>query len=429
MEEQRELERIQGENESLQVSSGRRSGIGAGILLGVLGTVFLGAMAVSLACFFTGYRIIIAPKAVSGGVESTVLNEQAQEKISELSTYIEAYYYEDVDEDALRNGMYAGLLEGLGDRYSEYYTAEEYLESRVGMTGKYYGIGAGLTQDINTMVVSVSRVYEGTPSEAAGLLKEDIILSVDGVDATSMEVSDLVLLIRGEEGTTVHLEVYRASTDEYLSFDVERANVTLPSVASEMLTDTIGYIQIEGFESETAVQFESALAELENQGMRSLIIDLRYNGGGMVDSVVQILDDILPEGLLVYTEDKYGNRQEYHSDGDSHFDYPLVVLINEDSASASEIFAGAIKDYHYGTLLGTTTFGKGIVQSVIPFADGDAIKLTTARYFTPNGNYIHGIGIEPDIELEYEYLNPEGEAYEKQYDNQIQKAIELLSGE
>ena len=241
-----------------------------------------------------------------------------------------------------------------------------------------------------------------------------------------MELSDLVQLIRGEEGTTVHLEVYRPATGEYLSFDVERANVTLPSVASEMLTEEIGYIRIESFETDTAAQFETALAELENAGMHSLVIDLRYNGGGLVDSVVQILDDILPEGLLVYTEDKYGNRQEYKSSGETHFDYPLAVLINEDSASASEIFAGAIQDYEYGTLIGTKTFGKGIVQSLFKLSDGDAVKLTTAKYFTPKGNYIHGVGIEPDIELEYEYLNPDGQSYEMQYDNQIQKAIEVL---
>ena len=205
--------------------------------------------------------------------------------------------------------------------------------------------------------------------------------------------------------------------------------MTLPSIDSEMLTEEIGYIRIESFETDTATQFETALAELEEQGMQSLVVDLRYNGGGLVDSVVQILDDILPEGLIVYTEDKNGNRQEYKSSGDTHFDYPMVVLINQDSASASEIFAGAIKDYEYGTLIGTTTYGKGIVQVIFPLSDGDAIKLTTAKYFTPNGNYIHGVGIDPDIELEYEYLDPEGESYEMQYDNQIQKAIEVLSGE
>ncbi|MCI5872638.1 MAG: S41 family peptidase [Clostridiales bacterium] len=408
----------------------KKSGLWKGILLGVFLTMLIGTIGIYLVCLVTGSRIMITNRGSRlAGEGGAVLDSEAISKINELAAYIDLYYYDEIDAESLKNGLYAGLIDGVEDKYSTYYTAEEYQQSQVSMTGKYYGIGAGLTQDTSTMVVSVTKIYEGTPSEAAGLLAEDIILSVDGVDATSMEVTELVQLIRGEEGTTVHLEVYRPGTGEYLSFDVERANVTLPSVDSEMLTEEIGYIRIESFETDTAHQFEQALTELEGAGMQSLVVDLRYNGGGLVDSVVQILDDILPEGLLVYTEDKYGNRQEYKSSGDTHFDYPLVVLINQDSASASEIFAGAIKDYEYGTLIGTTTFGKGIVQSVFKLSDGDAVKLTTAKYFTPNGNYIHGVGIEPDIELEYEYLNPEGESYEMQYDNQIQKAIEVLSEE
>lgn len=431
MEEQKERLGQAHEPETPQMEGGRRkSGVGKGILLGIVGTLLVGMLGICLVCFATGSQVVITNKG-SGlvGREGSVLDADAVSKISELAAYIDMYYYDETDKENLKDGLYAGLLEGIGDKYSVYYTKDEYEQSQVSMTGKYYGIGAGLRQDEDTMVVSVSKVYEGTPSEAAGLLADDIILSVDDTDATSMEVTELVKLIRGEEGTTVHLEVYRASVNEYLSFDVERANVTLPSVASEMLNDEIGYIRIESFESDTAAQFESALAELEGAGMHSLVVDLRYNGGGLVDSVVQILDDILPEGLLVYTEDKNGNRQEYKSGGDTHFDYPMAVLINQDSASASEIFAGAIKDYEYGTLIGTTTFGKGIVQTIFPLSDGDAVKLTTAKYFTPKGNYIHGVGIEPDIELEYEYLNPDGETYEMQYDNQIQKAIEVLSGE
>lgn len=432
MDEQKEMmeKTMEPETEAGWERRKRKSGVGRGVLFGIVGTLIVGALGIYIACFATGTQIVLTNRGsgLAGGEES-VLNTDAVAKINELSAYIDMYYYEEIETEALKDGLYAGLLEGLDDKYSVYYTEDEYQQSKVSMTGKYYGIGAGLRQDIDTMVVSVSKVYEGTPSEKAGLLAEDIILSVDGVDATSMEVTELVKLIRGEEGTTVHLEVYRASTNEYLSFDVERANVTLPSVASEMLTDEIGYIRIESFESDTAAQFEQALANLEGEGMHSLVVDLRYNGGGLVDSVVQILDDILPEGLLVYTEDKYGNRQEYKSSGDTHFDYPMAVLINQDSASASEIFAGAIKDYEYGTLIGTTTFGKGIVQTIFPLSDGDAVKLTTAKYFTPKGNYIHGVGIEPDIELEYEYLDPDGEAYDMQYDNQIQKAIEVLSGE
>lgn len=428
MDEQQENKMMQPETAAEEEK--KQSGLVKGILIGVIAAVFVIVVGIYAGCYITDSQIVITNRASGlAGEDGTVLDAKCVSKINELSTYMNLYYYDEFDNETLKDGIYAGLVDAVGDKYSTYYTAEEYAESQVSTTGKYYGIGAGLRQDVDTMVVTISKVYAGTPSEAAGLLAEDIILSVDDIDATSMEVSDLVQHIRGEEGTTVHLEVYRPSEGEYLSFDVERANVTLPSVDSEMLTETIGYIRIEAFEEDTAIQFEKALEELENAGMQSLVVDLRYNGGGLIDSVVQILDDILPEGLVVYTEDKYGNRYEYESDDETYIDYPLVVLVNQDSASASEIFAGAIKDYKYGTLIGTTTFGKGIVQTIFKLSDGDAVKLTTAKYFTPNGNYIHGVGIDPDIELEYEYLNPEGESYEMQYDNQIQKAIEVLNGE
>lgn len=407
----------------------KKSGVGRGIFLGTIGTLLVGCILVNVVCRVTGTKIIISNQNSTTSSEDTILDAKAQTKLQELQAYIDAYYYDETDKEKLQDGLYEGLLEGLGDKYSVYYNEEEYEQTQVSVTGQYYGIGAGLRQDKDTMVVSVSKVYEGTPSEEAGMLADDVIISVDDVDATTMEVTELVKLIRGEEGTKVHIEAYRATTGEYLSFDVERRNVTLPSVASEMLEDGIGYVQISSFETETATQFETAVAELQEQGMKSLIVDLRYNGGGLVDSVVQILDDILPEGLLVYTEDKNGNRKEYTSSGDTKMEYPLAVLINQDSASASEIFAGAIKDYEYGTLIGTTTYGKGIVQTVFPLSNQDAVKLTTAKYFTPKGNYIHGVGIEPDIDLEYEYLNSEGTEYEMQYDNQIQKAIEVLRGE
>lgn len=429
MEEQKENVTYAQTGEDIGRKTGIKSGVATGVIWGILGTLLVGIAGILILCNVTGRQIVITNRSSLSTDEKSVLDAESIAKINELAAYIDLYYYDELDAQSLKDGIYAGLLEGLDDKYSVYYTPEEYQQSKISVTGQYYGIGAGLSQDKETMIVSVSKIYDGTPSDTAGLLAEDIILSVDGTEAATMEVTELVKLIRGEAGTTVHLEVYRTSTNEYLSFDVERADVTLPSVASEMLNGEIGYIRIEGFEADTAAQFETALAELDAQGMHSLVIDLRYNGGGMVDSVVQILDDILPEGLLVYTEDKNGKRQEYSSSGDTHFDYPLAVLINEDSASASEIFAGAIKDYEYGTLIGTTTFGKGIVQTVFPLSDGDAVKLTTAKYFTPNGNYIHGVGIEPDIELAYEYLNPEGEEYEMQFDNQIQKAMEVLGGE
>ena len=365
----------------------RRRGMGAGILLGICGTLVVGALGIYLTCRFTGSQILITNAAADTDT-TPLLDAKTTAKINELSAYIDLYYYEDTDIQDLKDGLYAGLLEGLDDRYSVYYTADEYAQTQVSMTGQYYGIGAGLAQDKDTMQVTITRVYEGTPSESAGLRNEDVILSVDGTEADTMDVTDLVKLIRGEAGTTVHLEIYRPSTGENLSFDVERADVTLPSVSSQMLNDTIGYIRIESFEKDTANQFEKALAELEGEGLASLVVDLRYNGGGLVDSVVQILDDILPEGLIVYTEDKNGHREEYRSSGDTHFDYPMAVLINQDSASASEIFAGAIQDNDRGNIVGRRSFGKGLVQEQRLLPDNSALRLTVARYYVPSGRSI-----------------------------------------
>ena len=397
-----------------------------GIVIGVIGTLLISWTGINVACLATNSQILITNKESADDGEGAVLDADTVSKINELTAYTKLYYYDDIENEKLQDGLYTGLIDGLGDKYSVYYHAEDYQALQISTTGQYYGIGAGLSQDKDTMVVTVNKVYEGTPSESAGLLKDDVIVSVDGTEAASMELSELVKLIRGEKGTTVHLEIYRPSTEENLSFDVERQDITLPSVSHKMFEDGIGYVHIDSFETETATQFEEAVKDLEDQGMKALIIDVRYNPGGMVTAVVQILDDILPEGTVVYTEDKNGNRQDYTSSGDTYLDYPLAVLINGESASASEILAGAVKDYQYGTLIGTTTFGKGIVQTIFPLEDGDAVKLTTAKYFTPNGNYIHGVGIEPDIELEYEYLDKDATSYDEAYDNQIQKAIEVL---
>lgn len=361
-------------------------------------------------------------------IVSEILDEDTVRKVSELTDYIDTYYMDEYSVDDIQESMLSGMVDGLGDKYTVYYTPEEYADLKISTSGSYYGIGAGLQQDPKTGQVTVTKVYSGTPSEEAGLKENDIILYADETDATSMELTLLVQQIRGEEGTKVHLQVYRPSTEEILELDIERRNVELPSVEGELLDDGIGYIMIAEWQKGTKEQFVSILNDLENSGMTSLIVDVRSNPGGLLTSVVEVLDYILPRGMVVYTEDKYGSRQEFTSDA-SCIHYPMAVLINGNSASASEIFAGAIKDYEYGTLIGTTTYGKGIVQTIYPLTDGDALKVTTAKYFTPNGNYIHGVGIAPDIELEYDYTGPEDGAYEMKYDNQLQKAIELLSEE
>ena len=410
----------------------KRTGFGSGMFVGFLLGVLLLGIGVTVGAHVytssTNQYLIISPSGIKQTAKSDILTNKTVKKIDELMSYIDLYYNDDYDEEDIRNAIYAGTLEGLGDPYSVYYTADEYKDMQINTSGNYYGIGAALSQDAKTKEVTISKVYEGTPAEEAGLKDGDQIIKVNDTESTSKELSALVQEIRGEEGTTVHLQVYRASNNKTFEIDVERKNVELPSITSKMLDGGIGYIQISEFQSKTDEQFKSALADLKKQGMKSLIVDVRSNPGGLINAASNILDQILPEGTIVYTEDKYGKREDYTSDSNC-LDCPIAVLVNENSASASEIFAGAIKDYNYGTLIGTKTFGKGIVQTVFPLEDGDAVKITTAKYYTPKGNYIHGVGIEPDIELTYKYSGPEDEAYDMKYDNQVQKAIEVLNGE
>ena len=357
----------------------------------------------------------------------TLLDRATIQKINYIAAVLQSSYYEDVDREDLVDGLFQGLFNSL-DIYSQYYTQEEYDELyNMEITGSYCGIGATLTQNMNTMIVQVVNVQEGSPAEEAGIQEGDILVSADEYDATTMELSEFVSHVKGEEGTTVSIKVYRETTGEYYTYEITRRPLDVITVESEMLKDNTGYIQVTEFGGKTSDQFHDALEELKEEGMESVIIDLRSNPGGNLSTVTEMLDMILSEGMIVYTEDKYGNRQEYLATDEESLDLPLVVLIDANSASASEIFAGAIKDHQVGTLVGTTTYGKGIVQGVQPLSDGSALKLTTSTYYTPSGTCIHGTGITPDIELEYEFLGGEDDTYEYQYDNQIQKALEVLN--
>ena len=375
----------------------------------------------------TGQILVIGQTGASTVKGEALLSEEAVEKLDEIYQNINIYYYEDFEKDDLEGSLYKGLVEGLNDPYSVYYTEEEYEDLMVSTTGTYYGIGAGLSQDLDTMIVTITKVYRGTPAEEAGLKNGDVILAVDEWEATSMEVSELEQPISREAGTTVHMTIYRESTEETLEFDVERRHVELPSIEGEMLENGIGYIQITEFQSKTDEQFQEMLEKFKEQGMKGLIVDVRANPGGLLSSVVNLCDYILPQGLVVYIEDAFGNKEENKSDKRC-IEIPMVVLVDEHSASASEIFAAAMKEHQYATLVGKTTYGKGIVQNIIPLDDGDALKLTTAKYFTPNGNYIHEVGVSPDVEVEYEYTGPEDEIYDKQYDSQYLKAVEIMQG-
>lgn len=336
------------------------------------------------------------------------ISEQGEQSLADINSklallqgYIDQYFLFDEDYTAIAESVYKGMLSGLDDPYSVYYTQEEYTAMMESTSGTYCGIGATVKKDEDTGYVRVVSMFEGSGALESGVQADDLITEISGTDTSDIDVSSAAALMKGEEGTTVDIKVYRPSTGETLSFAITRRQIDIDTVASEMLDNHIGYILITEFDGVTAKQFEKALDELMDQGMEGLIVDLRDNPGGLLTSVNSILDMLLPEGLITYTEDKYGNRETYSAD-DQWNDVPMAVLVNGNSASASEIFAGAMKDYGRATLVGTQTFGKGIVQTIRQLPDGSAIKLTIARYYTPNGICIHGEGVAPDIVLEYD---------------------------
>ena len=322
----------------------------------------------------------------------------------------------------LENGIYSGMIASLGDPYSAYYSVEELKEMQQDVEGIYYGIGAYVGIDSSTTLPVISGVIEDTPAQEADLRAGDIIYKIDGTSTQGMDTSDAVELIRGEENTVVHLTLIRSGETDYIEVDVTRRKVESPTVNYEMLDGNIGYIQIVEFDKVTVDQFTEALAVCKGSNMEALILDLRSNPGGSLSVVCDIARKILPEGLIVYTEDKYGQREEFSCDGNNELTIPMVVLVNGYSASASEILAGAIQDYGKGTLMGTQTFGKGIVQRVISLSDGSAVKLTISTYYTPKGKNIHGVGITPDEVVEFE---PEL-YYNDGIDNQLEAAIAYL---
>ena len=358
-------------------------------------------------------------------VGDSAITSRMIHKLQTLEKVIDQYFYlDEVSEGELEDGIYHGMMSALDDPYTEYYSAEE-LTNLINQTqGVYYGIGAYVGIDSTTTLPRILGIIENTPAQEAGLRANDIIYEVDGTSTYGLSLTEAVAMIKGEEGTEVVLTIIREGETGYLEVPVTRRRVESPTVHFEMLDDDMAYIQITEFDDVTTDQFTEALAMAKGSDMKGLILDLRANPGGNLNTVVDIARMLLPEGLIVYTEDKNGKRTEYSGDGTHKLDVPLVVLVDMNSASASEILAGAVQDYEIGTLVGTTTFGKGIVQQVIPFQDGSAVKLTISSYFTPKGRNIHGVGIEPDITVEFD-----GETYyntEDHYDNQLEKAKEVL---
>lgn len=369
------------------------------------------------------YRVYGRLASGSSAETESVANEKTTEKLGVLENTIKQYFWQDVDESTLEEGVYKGLLESLDDPYSVYYTHDELVQLQQQTEGIYYGIGAYISQDNEMGYVRVSKIIKNTPAEASGLQQDDYIYKVDGEDMQGKDSSYVVSKIKGEAGTKVTITVIREGATDPIDIEVERQKIESPTVEYQMLDNDMAYIQITEFDLVTTEQFEEAYKQAQADGMKGLILDLRSNPGGNLSTVCDIARMILPKGLIVYTEDKYGKREEYTCDGANQIKVPLVVLTNGYSASASEILAGAVKDYGIGTLVGTTTYGKGIVQKVINLSDGSAVKLTVSNYFTPNGNNIHKIGIDPDVEVEFD-----AEQYKNGVDNQLEKAKEVLAG-
>lgn len=373
--------------------------------------------------FFKGALAGALVVLLAGGVVScSVFKSEENQKMELLNSLIDRYYIGDVDETDLSEGVYKGYIEGLGDPYSVYYDEEETKQMSESLSGEFGGVGALMSQDRETGVITVLQVYDGSPAQEAGMRDGDTLYKVEGEEVTGEDLSDVVSKVKGEKGTQVTLTVLRADTGDEEELTITRDTIEAQTVSHEMKENNVGYIRITEFDTVTYEQYKEALEDLGDQGMERLIVDLRSNPGGNLDTVCDILDLMLPEGLIVYTEDKNGEREEYTSDEENQFDKPLVVMMNGYSASASEIFAGAIQDYGLGQIVGTQSYGKGVVQSVFDLQDGTSVKLTIAEYFTPNGRSIDGEGITPDVEVEYQYDENNPDA-----DNQLEKAMEVVA--
>lgn len=406
---------------------GGKSGFWGGLFTGILLSLLVASSALVVKQLYNVYQAKQAygVSQAKHGADEEIVNEKSVSKLRAIEQTIRNYYYKsgEVDAEEMTEGMYDGVLFSLGDPYSVYYSEDDLKDLMEQTEGVYFGIGAYVGLDKETGLSRISGVIEGTPAEAAGLRDGDIIYKVEDEAVQGLELTEVVSRIKGEEGTLVHLTIVREGEADYLEIDVERKEIESPTVKYEMYDGGVGYLQITEFDDVTLDQFTQAMAALRGQGMKGLVLDVRANPGGNLDTVVEIARQLLPKGLIVYTEDRDGERVEYTCDGEKEFDLPLVVLINGYSASASEILAGAVKDYGIGELLGTTSYGKGIVQRVIPLTDGTAVKLTVSSYFTPNGNNIHGIGIEPDEVCEFDAERYYGEGY----DNQLERAKEIIA--
>ena len=393
-----------------------------GLLTGIIATfsaMVLIVLSVADVCLKKGYLhigingdVYIQSDAVT---DESGIGSEVEAKLNAIDSVLDSFYFEEVDDEKAKDSIYKAYLSSYGDKYTVYYTADEYKKLTETTNGTFSGIGA-VCQISSEGGILLVDVYESGAGYKAGLRSGDRIIQVDGTDVTDMDLSSAVALVKGGKGTQVGLKIVRdGATSDYT---VVRDEIEVQTVNYAITEDNIGYISVSQFENVTAKQFKAAIEDLKSEGAKGIIIDIRNNPGGLLTTVISMLKDILPNGLIVYTEDKDGNRKEYSDNDNEELDMPLAVLVNGNSASASEIFAGAIQDYGKGVIVGTQTFGKGIVQTVKPLTDGSAIKFTIAKYFTPKGQDIHGKGVTPDVVVEYDKDADE--------DTQISAALESV---
>ena len=356
---------------------------------------------------------------------SSQKNNEIQNEIDKYRRIIDKYYLGEIDEEALKEGAIKGYIEGLGDPYTEYISKddmEEYLQDTM---GNFVGIGIYMVNDTTTNRIMVLSPIEGSPAEKAGILPGDYIISINGEEFTGEENSIAAAKIKGEEGTTVKLEILR--DDQKLNFEIKRENIIVNPVKGEVLENNIGYIKFSSFDEQTAEEFKKKFEGLQQSNITSLIIDLRNNGGGLVDQALEIADYMVEKNsVLLYEVDKNGNEEVKKAKEDPIINMPIVILVNKNTASSSEILAGALKDLGKAKIVGTTTYGKGVIQQLLTLPDGSGIKITAEKYLTPSKNEINKKGIEPDVVVELPETVENVLNVDRKDDTQLQKAIELL---
>ena len=351
--------------------------------------------------------------------ESEGIGSKVAGKLNALNSVLSnKFYFDQADEEKSADSIYKAYLSSYDDKYTVYYTADEYKKLMESTSGKFYGVGAlcSINESGGVMVLDA---FEDGPAYKAGVRDGDVVIKVDDTDITGMDLSSAVALIKGDKGTQVNLTIVR--DDKTYVFSIIRDEIITKTVDYKMMENSIGYIQISQFDEVTTEQFKEALTDLNNQGLKGLIVDIRSNPGGLLNVVVDIVDEIIPKGLIVYTDDVNGNRKEYNGSSDNEITVPMAVLVDGNSASAAEIFAGAVQDYGKGKIIGTQTFGKGIVQTIQPLTDGSAIKYTIAQYYTPKGQVIQGNGVTPNMVVELPKDATE--------DLQLDAALEYVKGE